>query len=974
MFKFKLSAALFAALFFIAGCQQENNGSDSGTAYESVDGDPLNTRIYTLDNGLTVYISPFKDEPRIQTMVAVRAGSKYDPAQTTGLAHYLEHMVFKGTHRMGTVNWEEESKLLDQISAKYEEHLAESDPEKKKAIYAQIDSLSFEASKYAVPNEYDKMVSSLGAKGTNAFTSNDMTVYINDIPSNEFEKWLKLEAERFQTLVLRLFHTELETVYEEFNRNVDRDGRWSYEAVMQALMPNHPYGTQSTIGEGEHLKNPSMVNIHNYFNTYYRPNNVAIILSGDIDPDKAIGQIEQYFGSWEAADIPEFTNDEVPELSEVAEAVTVGPEPEHVYIGYKLPGATSEDLRMARMMDMLLANSSAGLIDINLKQKQKVLEAYSFINDLKDHSVAMFYGMPREGQSLEEVRDLLLGQIELVKSGDFDEWMMDAVIRNLKLREMKQFESNSGRAFKMMDAFILEKKWADAVNEIDALGAYSKEDIVAFANKYFRDDNYVVSYKRKGDKQRESVEKPEITPIEMNRDTQSEFYAEWAPMEMPRVEPVFLDYQKDIQQTQLASGVPMAYIQNNLNETFNLSYIFDMGSENDKWLKVAIDYLPYLGTEEYSAEELQKEFYKLGVNFNVFSSGRQSYVQLAGLEESLEAGVELFEHILGNVVADQAVYDGLVQDILKSREDRKDNKSAILWNGMRSYMQYGPNSPMTDILSADELKQVDVNELTEKIRSLRNYEHRVFYFGQKNPEEVTKVLDLHHKVPENLLNYPERTVYPELDTDEPKVYFAHYDMKQAEVILMSKDEPYNKDLAAYAYLFNEYFGSGLSSIVFQEIREQKALAYAAFSSFRSPAYQEDAHYLMAYVGTQADKLEMAVTEMKKLLNDMPEAEMQFESARDAAMKKIETDRITRSSIYWNYETAKQRGLDYDLRRDIYEQLKTMTMADLKTFFNEHIAGKERVMAVIGDRNNVDQELLKSMGDYKELSLEEIFNY
>src|SRR5690606_15283238 len=260
----------------------------NGFEFETVSNDPTGLRLYTLDNGLKVYLSKNEDEPKIQTFIAVRAGSVYDPADNTGLAHYLEHMVFKGTDKIGTADWETEKVYLETISDLYEQHKDEQDSEKKKAIYRKIDSVSYEASKVAIANEYDKMVSSLGAEGTNAWTWHEETVYTNKIPSNELEKWMKLESERFSKLVLRLFHTELEAVYEEFNRAQDNDFRKEHYALMDLLFPKHPYGQQSTIGISEHLKNPSMVAIHNYFETYYVPNNMAVILVGDLDFEETI--------------------------------------------------------------------------------------------------------------------------------------------------------------------------------------------------------------------------------------------------------------------------------------------------------------------------------------------------------------------------------------------------------------------------------------------------------------------------------------------------------------------------------------------------------------------------------------------------------------------------------------------------------------------------------------------------------------
>jgi zinc protease len=248
MKKTKLVLMSFLLLIFISCTTNINKNYEAkvitdanGFTYETVADDPTGLRLYTLENGLKVYLSKNEEEPKIQTLIAVRAGSKYDPSDNTGLAHYLEHMVFKGTDKIGTQDFEKEAVYLKNISDLYEAHKVENDPEKKGSIYKEIDEVSQEASKISIANEYDKMVSSLGAEGTNAFTSNEQTVYVNKIPANELEKWLTLESERFSKLVLRLFHTELEAVFEEFNRGQDSDGRKQYFAVLKGLYPNHPY-------------------------------------------------------------------------------------------------------------------------------------------------------------------------------------------------------------------------------------------------------------------------------------------------------------------------------------------------------------------------------------------------------------------------------------------------------------------------------------------------------------------------------------------------------------------------------------------------------------------------------------------------------------------------------------------------------------------------------------------------------------
>ncbi|MEI8137279.1 MAG: insulinase family protein, partial [Bacteroidota bacterium] len=240
----------------------DNNNSSN---YEYALNDPLKTRIYTLKNGMKVYLSVYRDAPRIQTFIAVKAGSKNDPADATGLAHYLEHMVFKGTNVYGTKDFKKEEAEIKKIENLYEDYRQTKDETKRKTIYHKIDSISGVAAKYAIANEYDKMLATIGASGTNAFTSFDQTVYVNDIPSNQIDTWLKIEAERFRKPVLRLFHTELEAVYEEKNRGLDNDGNKVYEALFEGLFKNHTYGTQTTIGTIEHLKNPSMVEINKFY-------------------------------------------------------------------------------------------------------------------------------------------------------------------------------------------------------------------------------------------------------------------------------------------------------------------------------------------------------------------------------------------------------------------------------------------------------------------------------------------------------------------------------------------------------------------------------------------------------------------------------------------------------------------------------------------------------------------------------------
>ncbi|MBL7882714.1 MAG: insulinase family protein, partial [Bacteroidia bacterium] len=540
--------------------------------YESVANDPLNARIYTLANGLKVYMTVYKNAPRIQTYIAVRAGSKNDPKDATGLAHYLEHMLFKGTDKFGSKDFAKEKVELDKIEALYEVYRKTKDEAKRKKIYHEIDSISGYASKFAIANEYDKMLSSIGAKGTNAYTWLEQTVYVNDIPSNQLEKWLTIEVERFRNPQLRLFHTELEAVYEEKNRGLDNDGDKAWEALFLGLFPNNTYGSQTTIGTIDHLKNPSLTEIKKYFNSYYVPNNMAICLSGDFDPDITIKLIDEKFSSWKNKPVPAYTP--YAEKAIIAPVVkeVVGPDAESVMIGYRFGGVASKDADMIQLVNKILSNGKAGLIDLNLNQQQQVLEASAFDMEFKDYSAHILNGTAKEGQQLEEVKDLLLKQIEKIKNGDFPDWLLSAIITDMKLQQTKMYEYNGARADAFVNSFITNTKWSDYVNTIDRLSKITKQQLIDFVKTNYG-NNYVVVYKRTGeDKNVQKVVKPEITPVEVNRNDQSDFVKSIINTPAKEIEPVFIDYN-NIKKFNVRNNIPVLYNVNDENKTFDMYYI-----------------------------------------------------------------------------------------------------------------------------------------------------------------------------------------------------------------------------------------------------------------------------------------------------------------------------------------------------------------------------------------------------------------
>jgi predicted Zn-dependent peptidase len=943
--------------------------------YTTTPNDPLGVRVYKLDNGLTVYLSDYKNAPRIQTYVAVRAGSKNDPATATGLAHYLEHMVFKGTSRLGTKDWAQEKPQLDKIEALYEQYRGErNDPAARKRTYHQIDSISGVAARYAVPNEYDKLMGSLGSKGSNAHTSNEETVYQEDIPSNQLEKWSAVQAERFKEMVPRLFHTELEAVYEEKNRGLDSDFNKEFETLNAQLFPTHPYGTQTTIGTIEHLQNPSITEIKKYFTEYYVPNNVALCLSGDLDYDQTIRLIDKYFGDWKQQPVPAFNSPVEKPLAAPITKEVVGPQAENVMVGYRFAGKATRDALRLRMLDKILTNGQAGLFDLDLNQQQKVLQASSFTDLNDDYSSHILYGSPRQGQKLEEVRSLMLAEVAKVKKGDFPDWLIPAIVNNEKLQRTKDYESNAARAGAMYEAFIERVSWADYVKQQADFGTITKAEIVKFANDNYG-QNSVTVYKRTGtDPNKVKVVKPAITPVPANRDAASAYYTEVSKLPSTDLAPVFVDYKKDIQTADLKPGLPLYYTHNAENGLFSLFYALDLGTNNDPRLGLAADYLQYLGTANYSAAQLQQEFYKLGCSFAVSSGQDRILVSISGLDDNLEPAVKLFEQLLNAPRPDAVALQNMVAGILKQRQDAKLNKSVILNAAMLNFAKYGAKNPFTNILTEQQLKALKPEQLIALLKGLPTYQHRVLYYGPRALDATAAVLRTNHRTPATLKPVPATKDFAEQPLKEKKVYWVDYNMVQAEILFLTKGDLYDKTMAPTVSLYNEYFGGGMGSIVFQDLRESKALAYSASSRYSNADKTGRSNYIVSYIGTQSDKLPEAMSGMENLLTDLPMAEANLQIAKQSIRNSISTDRITHENILLSYERARRLGLDYDLRRDVYEQTKDMSFDNLRKFQLAKVKGQNQVILVIGSKDRLNFKELAKYGSVEQLNLKELFGY
>ncbi len=966
---------LAIALMLVLGLSACNS---SKYDYETVEGDPMNTKIYTLPNGLKVYMSVNKDKPRIQANIAVRVGGKNDPAETTGLAHYFEHLMFKGTKQFGTQDYAVEEPMLDQIEQLFEQYRVTEDEATRAALYRQIDSISYQASLIAIPNEYDKLMSAIGAEGTNAYTSYDVTCYIEDIPSNQIDNWARVQADRFENPILRGFHTELETIYEEKNMYLTNDGMKMYEALLSALFPNHPYGAQTVLGTQEHLKNPSITNVKNYHKEWYVPNNMAICVAGDFDPDNMVDIITKHFGHLKPNE--NLKQIEVKAEEPIAEPKRVdvyGLESEYIYLAWRTPASRHEDQIALGVINMLLNNGSCGLIDVNLSNSQKVLSASASNMALADHGAFMLYGKPNGGQTLDQVRALLLEQMDLIRKGEFDETLIEANANNLKLRTQQAFESNYGRTSYFVDAFINGENWADVVASLDKYDKVTKEDVERVANKYFGADNYVAVYKLQGeDKNIIKMPKPALTPIATNRDAQSAFLAEVKASQVEPIEPVFLDFEKDITLLDTKNGIPVCYTRNTTNDLSSLIYNIEIGTNDVKTLSYADDYLDLLGTEDMTADQLKREFYNLACSYSLNGSGGDNYnITISGLSENLPKAAALFENFIANAKIDKEAWLRLVGQIAQSRVNAKANQGRN-FQALSLYAQYGEKNPQNDgVYSIAELRALDPAEILAAVRSLYEYEHQAIFYGSLSEQEVVDIVETTHATPEHLKAVPAEPAYKQVEPKETTIYVAPYDAKQLYMSMFANQGgKFDVAKAPIIALYNEYFGGGMNSICFQEMRESRSLAYSAWAYQAQPANFEQVYTFRSQIATQNDKMTDAIDAFMLIINDMPQSQAAFDLAKQALETRMRSERRTKSEIGWAYLNAQRLGLDFEPRKAVYEGLPAITLDDVLKYQQENVKGLTYHYAILGKIEDLDMAALRKLGKVVLLKPEHTFGY
>ncbi|MDD3045211.1 MAG: insulinase family protein, partial [Candidatus Delongbacteria bacterium] len=927
---------------------------------------------FELDNGFKVFLNEDPAAKEVYGAVVVKAGSNNDPADATGTAHFLEHMLFKGTTVIGTTDYEKEKVYLDSINIYYDQLALTKDEKKRQKIQRLINNQSVQASKYGLPSELDKLLRSIGSTGINAFTSPEITAYHNSFPVNQLERWLKLYSDRFQNPVFRSFQSESEVIIEEKNRKMEGFMSSLYELVLKSLFKHHPFGTQTTLGSVEHLKNPSIRKMYEFYDNYYVANNMALILSGNFNPETAMPLITKEFSKLRTGKVPD-----PPEIKETIfnkrEVVKVRYTPVRALIlGYKTVSETHPDrVAIEVMLSMLFNESGTGTLN-KLQADGKILGAGCMNFTQKEEGAAVLFVIPKMFiQFFSTAEKYLLDEIEKIKNGEFSDNDL-SIVKNEGYRNIQLMtESSYGRVRGMMSALSMEMTWDEFLNSIDEYKSIGREDIMRVARKYFG-ENHLALYSRTGFPEKEKVPKSGYKPVVTEQKEESEYAIKFKAEKVAGTSPVFLDFDNDAELSEINESNRLYVTKNEINDIFTLKVEYSVGSESLKYLELVPRILPYVGTDKFNSEDLREEFGMLGLSHWASVEDQRFTITFTGIEANLEKSLQLIDHAVNNCTADKKALNILREEINLERKGMDDD-SEFLGMALREYVRFGENSDNLKRISKKELKELNPEDLTDVLKEAVNY-NAVWHYAGNEPSESIKELirtniSLSDSRKETKLKVKENIV-----SEENVIYLLH-DKKaiQSQIYFIVNSEDYYSSpaLDAQIKIFNNYIDGSLSGIIFQEVREYRSLAYATAGRFNQPQIQGYPGLFWAYVGTQPDKATEAVEVVNNIITDMPQRAERIDDIKILLKNSASAEYPAFRDISTTIDNYRQRGYNYLPLIAEYAMYDSISFSYIIDFYEKYIKNKPVIIALYGDKSRMDLQKLAEFGKIVELKKSDI---
>lgn len=935
----------------------------------------LKVKEYRLENGLTVWLNEDHSQPKVFGAVVVKAGAKDCP--DTGIAHYFEHMMFKGTDRIGTLDYESEKVLLDSIAMKYDELAMTEDTAARARLQKEINELSIRSSEYVIPNEFNRLINRFGGSGLNAATSYDATIYFNTFSPQYMVQWAEINSERLINPVFRLFQSELETVYEEKNMYGDFIGGQVMDTLMARYFGPHPYA-YPIIGSTKNLKNPRLTEMHKFFEDYYVASNMALILSGDFDAQQVMPILEKAFSRIRSGNAPKQEKVMLPPFNGRETMKVKFPIPfiKAMGLGFRGVSANHEDQVALNIAVNLLNNANGtGYLD-KLMVEHKLMGALAINESMNEAGILAVAIMPKLLiQSYSSAEKMVWDEINRVKNGDFS----DEMFNSLKLEQKRQYASSleniDSRATIMMNLFSQGKSWNDYLNEVARIESITKEDVVRVAQKYFS-NNYLCVTKSTGKYPKDNLPKPAFSPVvPRNADASSSYAKQLEKIPEQQVAPRIIDFEKDVKTSKLTPLVTLYTTPNPLNDIFTLNISYGIGALEQPELMQLTNYLQLLGTESLSFEQFRSRLQSIGSTLAFDVTPDAFVMKVTGFDNHIDETMKLVGDFIRHAKADDKKLRQIVDDAKVSEKaffKSGDNVASALLEQVK----YGDQSRYLRKLSLSQIKKLkgkDMLAIYDKVRSVQCDLH---YCGTLPVEKVIGTIRQHlplerTTVASNSPYYRELKQY-----DRPTVFFIDMpDMAQSIVYGYVKGDPVDDKASRHASrLFSVYFGGDMSSLMFQEIREFRSFAYRTSGRYPLPnhAHKGTAGSFTAMLSTQSDKTLDALGVLDSLIREMPLKPERVEAVKQTLVNRINNDYPPFRNLSEKVASARMEGFDRDPAEEFLRDIATMDMQDISRFYREQISGRPVVYVIAGNRKHIDMKKLAEYGTIIKVKKKDIY--
>lgn len=926
-----------------------------------------------LSNGLKVIIAEDHSEPNIHGSVIVHAGSKNEDPSATGVAHYFEHIMFKGTDRIGTTDWGKEKPILDSVSAAYDRLREATSDEERHQIQLEINRLNVEASKYAIANETDAILQQMGCTGLNAGTTYDYTIYYNTLPSNQLENWMEVYAERFRNPVYRLFQGELEAVYEERNMYANEMMYTFSRNIFTESFGEHPY-SRDIIGLDDHLKNPQPSAMKKFYDKYYVASNMTLILVGDLYTHEALQMAEKYFSIWPKGEPAKQQNYNLPKFdSLVVKEVKQTPVNVGLMIFPGVPSNDPDELPLDVLSEILGENGRLG----TLMTEGQLMGAMLMPLSMQDAGSNVILYLPKLiGQKHESAEQLIWDAIDSVKEGHFSDALLESIKMNDIVARKRMLESTSGIASLLETLEATGSDYEHWQQENKRLQDLTREDIMRVANKYFDRNRCTLLRSKMGFPKKEAAIKPDWEHLEaQNKGEQSPFAKHIAERQLKPIKPQVIDFDKEATVVKLSKNCNLYASKNPKNDLFTLTIAYHYGYADNNNIELAIDYFNNLGAKDMTLQQFNIELERLGGSFDITSDYDYCYLNISGLEHNMEKIIDLVLTKLRDPRHDQQQIDNIVEQKQGSKKEAKNDPSTC-FSALVDYVLYGNNSDYINHPTIKEVKKMKGEDLTSILQNIYGRDGYVTFVGNRGPKEVATILTNNKLIHQDVEVMPQRVQKRQPLTQNTIYHSTNKQFIKSDIafIMPSIDFDYTADRAICA-MFNEYMGGGMNSVFFQEIREFRSLGYATYGRFGYDRWNRNPAMYFAYLGTQCDKTNDGIEAMRDLMVAFPERADKFDLVRDYLISARNSDYYTFRNIpsqirYWT-EVEK---IDHDPRAAVTEQIKSLTYDDLSAFHKKYIEGKPFIVIINGNAKKYDLKALRQYGQIQEVKYNKMIRF